>query len=86
MLICPPIPPRHSLGDYAVKQGKAKEDANVIARRKRMLTVFLNRLGRHPILGEDRVFLRFLQPKASWVKRVVASFNLAIAKIKRAPG
>ena len=31
-----------------------------------MLTVFLNRLGRHPILGEERVFLRFLEPNLPW--------------------
>ena len=66
VLIIPPIPPHHSLTDYASKQGKAKEDANVIARRKRMLTVFLNRLGRHPILGEERVFQRFLEPNLPW--------------------
>lgn len=66
VLIIPPIPPHHSLTDYASKQSKAKEDANVIARRKRMLTVFLNRLGRHPILGEERVFHRFLEPNLPW--------------------
>ena len=31
-----------------------------------MLGVFLNRLNRHPILGADRVFLRFLDPQATW--------------------
>ena len=31
-----------------------------------MLTVFLNRLGRHPILGKERVFLRFLEPNLPW--------------------
>lgn len=38
----------------------------MIARRKRMLTVFLNRLGRHPILSEERVFQRFLEPNVPW--------------------
>lgn len=66
VLIIPPIPPHHSLTDYAAKQSKAKEDANVIARRKRMLQVFLNRLGRHPILSEERVFQRFLEPNLPW--------------------
>ncbi|KAJ3550331.1 hypothetical protein NMY22_g536 [Coprinellus aureogranulatus] len=42
-LIIPPIPDKQTLGDYAVKQGKAKEDASLIARRKRMLQTFLNR-------------------------------------------
>ena len=60
VLIIPPIPPHHSLGDYAAKQSKAKEDAQVIARRRRMLATFLNRLNRHPILSRERVFLRFL--------------------------
>jgi hypothetical protein len=66
VLIIPPIPPHHSLGDYAVKQSKAKEDANVIARRRRMLTVFLNRCNRHPLIGKDRVFQRFLDPSTTW--------------------
>jgi len=52
--------------DYAVKQSKAKEDASVIARRRRMLQTFLNRLNRHPILSEDRVFQRFLDPNSTF--------------------
>lgn len=31
-----------------------------------MLQVFLNRLGRHPILSEERVFQRFLEPNLPW--------------------
>lgn len=54
------------MSDYAVKQSKAKEDASVIARRRRMLALFLNRLARHPILGYDRVFQRFLSPNVTW--------------------
>lgn len=31
-----------------------------------MLSVFLNRIGRHPILGEEKVFHRFLEPNLPW--------------------
>ncbi|KAJ3866260.1 MAG: hypothetical protein NXY57DRAFT_888481 [Lentinula lateritia] len=65
-LIIPPIPSKQTLGDYAVKQGKAKEDATMIARRKRMLQTFLNRLARHPILSNEHVFHRFLDGEVSW--------------------
>ncbi|KAJ3994937.1 hypothetical protein F5050DRAFT_1770750 [Lentinula boryana] len=65
-LIIPPIPSKQTLGDYAVKQGKAKEDASMIARRKRMLQTFLNRLARHPILSNEHVFHRFLDGEVSW--------------------
>lgn len=66
VLIIPPIPPHHTVADYAIKQSKAKEDAAVIARRRRMLSVFLNRCHRHPILGQDRTFHRFLDPGTTW--------------------
>ena len=69
-LIVPPIPDKQTIGDYAVKQGKAKEDATLIARRKRMLQTFLNRLARHPILSTEHVFHRFLDGEVSWVRRL----------------
>lgn len=72
VLIIPPIPPHHSLGDYAAKQSKAKEDAQVIARRRRMLAMFLNRLNRHPILSRERVFARFLDPGTPWAEIIHA--------------
>ncbi|KAF8630736.1 hypothetical protein AX17_005331 [Amanita inopinata Kibby_2008] len=65
-LIIPPIPSKQTIGDYAVKQTKAKEDATLIARRKRMLQTFLNRLARHPILSNEHVFHRFLDGEVSW--------------------
>ncbi|KAG8704131.1 Sorting nexin, cytoplasm-to-vacuole targeting pathway/endosomal sorting [Ceratobasidium sp. 394] len=65
-LIVPPIPSKQSLGDYAIKQSKAKEDASLIARRRRMLQVFLNRIARHPILSNEHVFHRFLERDVSW--------------------
>ncbi|KAG7093783.1 hypothetical protein E1B28_007430 [Marasmius oreades] len=67
-LIVPPIPSKQTIGDYAVKQGKAKEDAAMIARRKRMLQTFLNRLARHPILSNEHVFHRFLDGEVSWTE------------------
>ncbi|KAJ8094667.1 Sorting nexin, cytoplasm-to-vacuole targeting pathway/endosomal sorting [Marasmius tenuissimus] len=67
-IIIPPIPSKQSIGDYAVKQAKAKEDAAMIARRKRMLQTFLNRLARHPILSNEHVFHRFLDGEVSWTE------------------
>ncbi|GFZ43511.1 Sorting nexin-41 [Saitozyma sp. JCM 24511] len=67
VLIIPPIPSKQSLTDYAVKgQSKAKEDATVIARRKRLLEDFLRRLVRHPILGGEHILHRFLEDGVSW--------------------
>ncbi|KAF8603782.1 PX-domain-containing protein [Ceratobasidium sp. AG-I] len=66
VVIVPPIPSKQSLGDYAIKQSKAKEDASLIARRRRMLQVFLNRIARHPILSNEHVFHRFLERDVSW--------------------
>ncbi|WWC86255.1 uncharacterized protein L201_001128 [Kwoniella dendrophila CBS 6074] len=67
VLIIPPIPSKQSLTDYAVKgQTKAKEDATVIARRKRLLEDFLRRILRHPILGGEHVVHRFLEDGVSW--------------------
>ncbi|KAH8832453.1 hypothetical protein DL96DRAFT_1582155 [Flagelloscypha sp. PMI_526] len=65
-LIVPPIPGKQTIGDYAIKQGKAKEDAAMISRRRRMLQKFLNRLVKHPILSNDHVFHRFLDGQVSW--------------------
>ncbi|GBE86505.1 Sorting nexin-41 [Sparassis crispa] len=67
-LIIPPIPSKQTIGDYAVKQAKAKEDAAMIARRKRMLQTFLNRIARHPILSNEHVFHRFLDGEVSWAE------------------
>jgi len=67
-LIVPPIPSKQTIGDYAVKQAKAKEDAAMIARRKRMLQTFLNRVSRHPILSNEHVFHRFLDGEVSWTE------------------
>jgi hypothetical protein len=65
-LIIPPIPSKHSLTDYAARQAKAKEDATIVARRKRMLQVFLNRIKDHEKLNKSAVFRRFLDGRWSW--------------------
>lgn len=68
VLIIPPIPNKQSIADYAVKgQNKTKEDAATIAKRKRLLEDFLRRIVRHPILGGEHVFHRFLEDSVSWV-------------------
>lgn len=70
-LIIPPIPSKQTIGDYATKQAKAKEDVAMIARRKRMLQTFLNRIARHPILSNEHVFHRFLEGEVSWVRQLL---------------
>ncbi|KAF8271595.1 hypothetical protein EI94DRAFT_1720139 [Lactarius quietus] len=60
-LIVPPIPSKQSIT-------KAREDAALIARRKRMLQTFLNRIARHPILSNEHVFHRFLDGEVSWTE------------------
>jgi sorting nexin-41/42 len=55
------------MADYAAKPTKAKEDAGIIELRKRMLAVFLNRCRKMDQVREDGVWLRFLDPNASWV-------------------
>lgn len=74
-LIIPPIPSKQSIGEYAIKQAKAKEDAAMIARRKRMLQTFLNRIGRHPILSNEHVFHRFLDGEVSWVRQLTPRYG-----------
>jgi len=76
-LIIPPIPSKNTIGDYAVKQAKAKEDAALISRRKRMLQTFLNRIARHPILSNEHVFHRFLDGEVSWVRSVTVFFSFS---------
>jgi hypothetical protein len=72
VLIIPPIPSKQNIADYAIKgQSKTKEDATIIAKRKRLLEDFLRRLVRHPILGGEHVLHRFLEDGVSWVSAVV---------------
>ncbi|KAI0705126.1 hypothetical protein BC835DRAFT_1314424 [Cytidiella melzeri] len=85
-LIVPPIPSKQTIGDYAIKQAKAKEDAAMIARRKRMLQTFLNRIARHPILSNEHIFHRFLDGEVSWAEILHAPpISLLPKNILRAP-
>ncbi|KAJ8522716.1 hypothetical protein ONZ45_g730 [Pleurotus djamor] len=85
-LIIPPIPSKQTIGDYAIKQGKAKEDTALIARRKRMLQTFLNRIARHPILSNEHVFHRFLDGEVSWTEVLNSPpLSLLPKNILRAP-
>lgn len=65
-LILPPLPSKHSIADYATKQGRAKSDPALLAKRKRMLERFLQRLYMHPVLRIDVVFRRFLDARYTW--------------------
>ncbi|SPO30729.1 related to SNX41 - sorting nexin, mediate distinct retrieval pathways from endosomes [Ustilago trichophora] len=65
-IIIAPIPSKHTLSDYAAKQSKAKEDATIIARRKRMLQSFLRRCDNHPKLRGDEVLQKFLDGRYHW--------------------
>lgn len=83
VLIIPPIPSKQSLTDYAVKgQSKAREDATIIARRKRLLEDFLKRLIRHPILGGEHVLHRFLEEDVSWVSSILCSSILYLCSLR----
>ncbi|CAO3643279.1 unnamed protein product [Cunninghamella blakesleeana] len=65
-VIVPPIPEKHSLVDYAALQTRVKDDLAMIEKRKRMLQTFLNRVAKHPVLGRDHVFHRFLENGVPW--------------------
>ena len=68
-MIVPPLPPKNSLSSYAIagtNPSKAKEDAALVSRRRRMLSVFLNRCNVHKTLGNERVFKRFLERDVPW--------------------
>ncbi|CAD6899081.1 unnamed protein product [Tilletia controversa] len=64
--IVPPIPGKHTLGDYATKPSTAKEDGSIIGRRRRMLGSFLRRCAGHAVLNRSIVFQRFLDGRFSW--------------------
>lgn len=81
--IVPPLPPKNSLSSYAVagtNPSRAKEDAALVNRRKRMLAVFLNRTLVHKTLGSDRTFRRFLHPETLWSEVLHAAPLINIPK------
>ncbi|KAI9470999.1 MAG: hypothetical protein EXX96DRAFT_586476 [Benjaminiella poitrasii] len=65
-LIIPPIPEKHSIVDYAALQTRMKDDLPTIEKRKRMLQTFLNRVAKHPELGKEHIFHRFLESNVAW--------------------
>ncbi|OBZ87445.1 Sorting nexin-41 [Choanephora cucurbitarum] len=65
-LIVPPIPEKHSLVDYAALSTRVKDDLPMVEKRKRMLQTFLNRVAKHPELGREHVFHRFLESTTIW--------------------
>jgi hypothetical protein len=62
--------------DYAALQTRVKDDLAMVEKRKRMLQTFLNRVAKHPVLGRDHVFHRFLESGVSWVR----SFHYQLCK------
>ncbi|TIA90065.1 hypothetical protein E3P99_01795 [Wallemia hederae] len=62
-LIVPPIPSKHTFGEYA---NKSKEETKIVAQRKRTLQDFLSRVARHPVLGREHFFHKFLSAEISW--------------------
>ncbi|KAI8373876.1 hypothetical protein BD560DRAFT_393826 [Blakeslea trispora] len=64
--IVPPIPEKHSLVDYAALSTRVKDDLPMVEKRKRMLQTFLNRVAKHPELGNEHVFHRFLESTTVW--------------------
>lgn len=65
-VIVPPLPHKHQLLDYAFKQGRAKDDPELLAHRRRTLERFLTRVDATPALHDDPVFVRFLDARFSW--------------------
>lgn len=72
--VVPPIPEKHGLGER-------KDDPRIIQKRKRLLSLFLNRVAAHPILGRDHVFHQFIEGKLSWVE--IMSANSVTHLLKR---
>ncbi|KAI9143757.1 hypothetical protein BKA69DRAFT_1026216 [Paraphysoderma sedebokerense] len=81
-IVVPPIPEKHSISDYAVKQNRAKQDPQIIEKRKRMLQSFLNRVAWHPVLSTEYVFHRFLEPGILWSDIAHSARVTAIPKVK----
>lgn len=70
-IIVPPLPPKNSLSSYAIagaNPAKAKEDAALVARRRRMLAIFLNRCLAHKTIAAERVFRKFLEREVPWTE------------------
>lgn len=82
-IVVPPIPEKHSITDYATKQGKAKDDPAILERRKRLLQSFLNRVVRHPVLGRDHAVHQFFLKDAVWIDVVNSEGLPALIKQRK---
>ncbi|KAL0093668.1 hypothetical protein F4703DRAFT_1830634 [Phycomyces blakesleeanus] len=65
-IFVPPIPEKHGITDYAHVQKRAKDDREMITKRKRTLQRFLRRLVSHPILCHEHIFHCFLDTTVMW--------------------
>lgn len=46
----------------------------MVEKRKRMLQTFLNRVAKHPELGRDHVFHRFIESGVVWVSPICKGY------------
>ena len=76
-VVVPHIPEKHSVMKYFLNPINAKNDIKVIAKRKRLLTVFLQRCYMIPQVRECVVFLKFVDPGVRWAD-VLASPPVSI--------
>jgi hypothetical protein len=66
-VVVPPIPEKHSMVKYFLNPINAKNDLKVIAKRKRLLTLFLQRCYRTEQIRECSVFNKFVDPGVRWM-------------------
>lgn len=84
-VVIPPIPDKHTFGDYANIAAKSKKDEKIVEIRKRLLQSFLNHVLRHPTLSGDHLFHRFLEADVSWTDILLAE-NIKTIKISKVKG
>ncbi|WBW75015.1 autophagy associated PX/BAR domain sorting nexin Atg20 [Schizosaccharomyces osmophilus] len=73
--IVPPIPGKQSLLSYAKNPRKAKNDADFLGFRSRMLELFLRQCFLHPLLHVDIDFDKFINSSISW-SAIISSMGL----------
>ncbi|EPX72037.1 sorting nexin Atg20 [Schizosaccharomyces octosporus yFS286] len=73
--IVPPIPGKQSLLSYAKNPRKAKNDADFLGFRSRMLELFLRQCFLHPLIRVDSDFDKFINSSVSW-NVIISSMNL----------
>ncbi|CCH42330.1 Sorting nexin-41 [Wickerhamomyces ciferrii] len=67
-IVIPPIPAKHSVVKYFLNPINAKNDLKIIEKRKRMLTHFLNGCLKIQEIKNSIVWIKFLDPKISWIE------------------